>query len=353
MSSKTPQTVNIQISPKSIFLVLGVLLAAYIIYLLGDFLILMFASGVVAVAVAPFVRRLEARGLPRWAAVSLLYLFVILFIALALLLIIPTLTNQIGQLVEAWPKSSQSIQDYVSRNQLLRSAFGGVNFGSIASGDLLGRVVNITSGVFNGLAATVLFLVVTFYYLVHGRRLVRYFLQLIPDVKQRHRTANLLARISERMGFWFRGQFVISLTTFFVTWLAFSLLGVPYALTLAMIAGLAEFIPLFGSWIGGGAAVLVALGQSPSLAIFVGVFFLAWQSFQAYVISPQVMRQTLGIPSIFVLLSVLLFAKLIGFVGVFLAAPIAAAIGVIAQEYSGGVQERVREGLARAGQRKA
>lgn len=350
----TKQILEVRISPWTILLIIGIFALGWVVYQIADFLILLFASGIVAAAVAPFVRALENRGLPRWAGVLVIYLGLFAFIALALILVVPTITSQAGQLLADWPKTSEGLQNFIGRNAALKSAYESLSSTtSNATSGIFGNVVNITTGFINGIVSFVIFLVLTFYMLVHGRRLARFILSLIPERKQRDHISNLLVRISEKMGFWFRGQLLISLSTFFVLWIALSLLGVRYALTLALIGGLAEFIPLFGSWIGATPAVLVALGQSPALALVVGIVYLVWQNFQSYVISPQIMRQMLGVPSIFVLIMVLVLAKLIGFVGVFLAAPIAAALGVIAQEYSGSVERSLRRGLARAGQQKS
>ncbi len=334
-------------------MLLGIAALVWVVIQIADFLILLFASAVVAAAVAPFVRAMEHRGLPRWLAVLIIYVGLFVFIALALVLLVPTISNQVAQLVDAWPKISQALQELIGRNSVFKSAYQSL---SAATGQstsaLFGNVVNITTGLINGVVTFVVFLVLTFYFLVHGRRVAHFIVNLIPEKRRRERYGMLMANISSRMGYWFRGQLLISLSTFLVLWIAFSLLGVPYALTLALIGGLAEFIPLFGSWIGATPAVLVALGQSPMLALFVGLTYFIWQNLQGYIISPQIMKQMLGVPSIMVLVLVLVLAKLIGFVGVFLAAPIAAALGVLAQEYSGSVERRVRQGLARAGQAK-
>ena len=353
-AKQTPPTVTIQISWKTILAIVGIMLGAWVVYMIGDFLILLFASTVVATALAPYVRRLEMRGLPRWASVALIYVGIFLVLGLILVLVVPTITNQVGDLVENWPNINRSLQATLSQNEALQGLYDSLTRGSGEGGAIFSQVVNITSVFVNGVATTVLFLVLTFYLLMNGRKLAHFLVGLAPQGKERARYGRLIARISERMGFWFRGQFIISLMTFFVVWIALSLLRVEYALTLALIASIAEFVPLVGAWIGATPAVLVAFGQSPVLALFVVLFFFAWQSFQGYIISPQVMRRAIGVPSIFILISVLILAKLIGFVGVFLAAPIAAAIAVLVEEYAEGVHTQLKRGLAaRTGQQKS
>lgn len=347
MASKSSSpTVVVQVSWKTILLIASLVFGAWLIYTIGDFLILLFASTVVATALAPYVRRLEARGLPRWAAATVIYLGIFLVLGLVLVLVVPTITQQVGDLVENWPNINSSLQQSLSQNQALSGIYDSLTKSSAGGGSLFSQVVNITSVFVNGIATTVLFFVLTFYLLMNGRKLARFLIGLLPTGKQQQRYGKLVSQMSERMGFWFRGQFIISFMTFVVVWIVLSLLRVEYALTLALIAGVAEFVPLIGSWIGGAPAVLVAFGQAPMLALFVGLFFFAWQSFQGYIISPQIMRQAIGVPSIFILISVLILAKLIGFVGVFLAAPIAAAVAVLVEEYAENVRIHLRRGLA-------
>lgn len=350
---QTSSPVVIQISWKTILAIAGLILGIWIVYMIGDFLILLFASIVVAAALAPYVRQLEKRGLPRWAAVTTIYFTIFFVLGLILVLVVPTITSQVGGLVENWPNINRSLQASLSQNEALRSLYDSLARGSGSGSNLFSQVVNITSVFINGIATTVLFFVLTFYLLMNGRKIAHFSVGIVPSGRDRERYGRLITNMSERMGFWFRGQFIISFMTFLVVWIALSLLRVEYALTLALIAGVAEFIPLIGSWIGATPAVLVTFGQSPILAVFVVLFFFAWQSFQGYIISPQVMRRAIGVPSIFILISVLVLAKLIGFVGVFLAAPIAAAVAVLVEEYAEGVHTHLKRGLAaRAGQSK-
>lgn len=340
----------IEISWRTFLVAAGICFAAWLVYTIADFLVLLFACIVFAAALAPFARSLEQRGLPRWAAVTLIYLVLFLFMGAVLVLIVPTFSQQVSQLVATWPERSATFRESIGQNQSLKGIFDSVTTSGASGGDIVKNIVNITSLFVNGFATTIIFLVLTFYLLMNGRKLARFLVGFVPT-NNRERIGTLIARMSNRMGFWFRGQVIIAIMTFLVTWLVLSLMGVEFALTLALIAGMAEFIPLIGSWIGAAPAVLVAAGQSPMLAVFTALYFLIWQTFQGYIISPRVMQQMIGVPSILILINVLLMAKLFGFVGVFLAAPVAAAIAVIVEEYSDRVQHSLRQGLARAGQR--
>lgn len=338
--------ITIRISGRTLAATGAIVFSVWLVYILADFLVLLFACIVFATALAPFVHQLEKRGIPRWIAVSLIYSVLLLLIGLVITLIVPTITQQVSQIIKSWPERSIIYRGVIGRNEALKVIVDNVSSASPSVEAIIKNVVSFTSTFINGVATTVVFFVLTFYMLMHGRKVARFATSLLPQ-SNRVQFGDLLSRMSNRMGYWFRGQIIISVMTFVVTWIALSLMGVEYALTLALIAGIAEFIPLLGSWLGGGPAVLVALGQSPQLAIFTALYFFVWQTFQGQIISPQVMRQATGVPSILILINVLLMAKLFGFIGVFLATPIAAALAVLVEEYSDRMQHTLRRGLAR------
>ena len=117
-----------------------------------------------------------------------------------------------------------------------------------------------------------------------------------------------------------------------ISFIAFTLLGVPYALPLAMWVAIADLIPLVGATIGAVPAVIVAFFHSTGTGIGTAIFCLLYQQFENYVVQPRVMRQAVNISAAAVLLSALIGATLLGFVGALLAIPIAASIKVITQE---------------------
>jgi predicted PurR-regulated permease PerM len=111
-----------------------------------------------------------------------------------------------------------------------------------------------------------------------------------------------------------------------------SVLGVRYALLLAVVAAGAEILPIIGPWIGTAPAVLLALTQSVPLALLVLVFGVAVQLCEANVLLPRILGHAVGVPPLVVFLSILVGAELLGLVGALLAVPITAAVAVVVQD---------------------
>jgi predicted PurR-regulated permease PerM len=132
---------------------------------------------------------------------------------------------------------------------------------------------------------------------------------------------------------WLRGQVILGLIIFAVTLVGLSILKVNYALTLAVIAGLLEVLPIIGPIVAGGLAVLIALTQSPLLALIVMGFYLLVQQLENHILVPQVMKKSLGLNPIAVILAIIIGGKLLGFIGILISVPVTAAIGVLLEEF--------------------
>jgi predicted PurR-regulated permease PerM len=174
--------------------------------------------------------------------------------------------------------------------------------------------------------ATLLTLV--FFWLVEHARLQRYLLAYLP-AERRGGARDAWNEIETRLGLWVRGQLILMGAMGLATGIAYSLLGVPGALLLGLIAGLTEAIPIVGPLLGAIPAVLVAATVSPQLALTVAGIYVIIQLVEGSVLVPMVMRNTVGISPLLVLLSLLIGSAVAGVVGAFLAVPVAASIEIV------------------------
>jgi predicted PurR-regulated permease PerM len=141
-----------------------------------------------------------------------------------------------------------------------------------------------------------------------------------------------------------QGQLLLSLIVGVLVFLWLTILGIPYALLLAVFSALAELIPVFGSFI----AAIPALALSfttggPTLLVLVAGGYLIINLLQANLIYPLVVKQVVGVPPILVILALIAGAQLAGFLGVLLSVPIAAAV----QEFVHDVMKGKERELAR------
>jgi predicted PurR-regulated permease PerM len=171
-------------------------------------------------------------------------------------------------------------------------------------------------------------LAIVYFWLVEHARLQRYLLAFVPAVR-RPGTRDAWNEVETRLGLWVRGQLTLMAAMGTATGIAYTVLGVPSALLLALIAGLTEAIPIIGPLLGAIPAVLVAATVSPQLALVVAGVYVVLQIVEGNVLVPMVMRNTVGISPLLVLLSLLVGAAVGGFVGAFLAVPIVASIELV------------------------
>lgn len=251
----------------------------------------------------------------------------------AVYLLVPAVSGQVKTISANLPMYREKIDQAIVDQPLFaditrRVGKAASNFNDRASGE----VVNVTFGFLGSIFGFLTFLVLTFYMLTGGKQLGQNVVALIPDQALRKRIISIGTKISVRLGGWLRGQALMSLSIFTLTFILMTFFGIDYALTLALIAGITEVIPLVGAYIGAIPAVLVAFTQSPTKALIIALGFLIIQQFQGNVIGPQIMKRALGLPPIVVFVAVLIGGKLLGFVGVLLAAPVAAAIAEIIED---------------------
>ncbi len=301
---------------------------------LGPFL----AGFIIAYLLDPLALRLEARGVPRWAAASLTLL---LFIAAAVGLIVavaPIVQAQIGQLVDALPRLTREVQPMLAR--LVRRA-GGASQQKALVGDVTARAVGWltasagaviagTFAFFNVLTLVVIAPIVAFYLLRDWQPLTA---RLDSWWPRRHLPTIrlLLGQSDAALSGFIRGQFLVCCALAVLYAVGWSLVGLDYAIVLALLAGVLGFVPFVGPLFCVGMSLLVGLGQfGPDplqLGLVFGVFVVV-QTIEGAVLTPNLIGDRIGLHPVWVLFSVFAGAELAGLVGVFLAVPVAAVIGV-------------------------
>lgn len=191
-------------------------------------------------------------------------------------------------------------------------------------------VVEVGTTVAELVATLATLLTMVFLWLVERPRIQRYVFAFLP-AGQRAGARSAWNDVELRLGLWVRGQLTLMATMGVMTGIAYSLLGVPGALLLALIAAITEAIPIIGPLLGAIPAVLVAATVSPELALIVAGIYVVLQFVEGNVLVPIVMRNAVGISPLLILVSLLIGAAAGGFVGAFLAVPVAASLEIVLQ----------------------
>ena len=175
-------------------------------------------------------------------------------------------------------------------------------------------------------------MVLTFYLTVEEHALKRMLRSLVP-VRYQPYITHLVNRIQEKIGMWLRGQLILSLIIFLLSWFGLTILGVKYALVLAIFSGLTELVPYLGPFIGAIPAVFIALTQSPALALGVIVVYLIIQQLENNVIVPKVMQRAVGLNPIITIIAMMIGFKLAGILGIIIAVPVATALSIVLNDF--------------------
>ncbi len=321
-------------STKIILRVVVILLSLGFLWLIRDIVIVVLLALVLASAMEPMVDYLTKFKIPRFVSVLGAYIVVIGFFGLLISLLSPLVVEQAKVLTENLPSYAVELQ---ARYPSLTIFFGGTDLATIAqklvtsntgSDMIFGRAL----GLFNGLVALLTVLVISFYLVAADRGMKKFIGDLVPT--QYHNTiVGLIEKIQRKMGLWVVGQLILSVFIFVLTYVGLTILGVDYALVLALIAGSLEIVPYIGPFVAAIPAIFFAMIQSPPLVIGVIILYVIIQKTEGYVLVPKVMQKTVGTSPLVVLLSLLIGFKLAGVLGILLAVPLAGAITVIIKEF--------------------
>jgi predicted PurR-regulated permease PerM len=320
--------------------VLAILLAAYGVYLVRGILVLVFVALFLAVSLDPAVRFLVRHGVRRSLAVAIVMGVLVALFGVFIWSVVPPMVDQGGKLVANLPgylrtvsDKSEAVRRITDRYQLTDRL---TSLLAEMPSKLAGGAVGFVQRFLGFLASTVTVLVLTIYFMADMPRLRRGAVRLFP-IRRRQRVGEIVDVVVDKVGGYMIGNLIISLFAGVATFLCLELVGVPYALPLAVTVALTDLIPMVGATLGAAICVLVALfteGVWPG-GVVVLLFFIAYQQIENYLIAPRVLRNTVNLSSVAVLIVALIGGTVLGLVGAVIAIPIAATVRVILTPLTG------------------
>lgn len=338
IKSTIAKPLRISITTATIIKALAILLLLYLAFLVKEVLALMFVALVFASAFDPWVDFLQRRKWPRALSITLIYLVVLGLVTAMIYMMVPIIIKEATDLAASFPYYFDKLS-YILNN--LRQTFGHYgladnfqsnldNLAATLSGLTL-QLVGAVYGAFNGLFSVFLIMVLTFYMVVEENAIKKIVWSLTPAKSQAY-AINLVGRMQLQIGYWLRGQLILCFSIFLLTYLGLSILGVKYALLLALVAGITEAVPYLGPVLGGIPAVLLALTQSPRLALVVIVMYLIIQQLENNVLVPQIMKRVANVNPITSIVVLLIGYNIGGVAGAVIAIPVATAASVGLQD---------------------
>jgi predicted PurR-regulated permease PerM len=302
---------------------------------MASVLVLIGVAFFLALGLEPAVSWFVRRGLPRWTAITMVFVIFLALLGGFVAAAVPPLSQQAGELIKQAPLYLQQAQDHSSTIGKLNERFhlqqritDTVN-GS--GGSVVEEIVTAGSALFGAVADTLIVVVLTVYFLVDLPRIRTTLYRLVPHTR-RPRVILIGDEIFAKVGAYVLGNVLISVIAAVATSVWLMVFGVPYALLLGIFVGLLDLVPIIGSTVAGVVVALVALTVSLPVCVATIAFFVAFRLGEDYLLVPKIIGRVVNVPGLVTVVAVLVGGALLGIVGALVAIPIAAAIQLITEQ---------------------
>lgn len=301
------------------------------VVLAADALLLVFACMLFAILLYKLSEIMRRRfGMNRRVALAIVVALLSAVIGLGGWAMAPQISEQSSQLAKEIPAALERLQGEVAQHPLLKRIVSELP----PPEDIVKQMSSIVpnaglffSGVLGALGNVVIIIFVGIYFAATPGVYTGGFIRLVPQGK-RGRAREVIDEMGDSLASWLVGKAASMLIVGTTTAIGLSLLGVPLALILGIIAGLLDFIPYLGPIMAGVPAVLLALSISPEMALYAFLLFAAINMLEGYVLQPMIEAKAIELPPALVIVMQLIFGTLFGFAGVALATPLAAVLAV-------------------------
>ena len=299
-------------------------------------IILIVVSLFLAIGLNPLVETLMRRGLRRTMAIGVVFFVVISGFSAFAFAIVPPVAQQTNEFVTNIPdyladlRKNPTVRNFDEDYGVIKRANSYVESGDIGQ-RLFGGILGVGRIVLNAVFSALSVLILTLYFLASLPSMKRQAYRLVPS-SRRTRVQLLTDEVLVRIGGYVSGAFTIAFVAAVTSYIFLKIVGLPYAVALAVFVGLLDLVPLVGATIAATVITLLGFIESSAVGIACLVFYVGYQQLENYVIYPRVMRAAVDVPAALTVVAVLLGGALLGVVGALLAIPTAAAILLVVRQ---------------------
>jgi len=310
---------NIAISPSTVIFTTFFLLFLYFIYQISNILVLFFFGFIIMVALHPFVQKLQIKlKFPRILAIVITYVLVFLGISTMLGLLVPPLAKELYQFVRVF--NLPWLQE-----EIVNFSFGLNELSGIMQqlGSSVTTIYSVIVSTFSSIFTFTTVLVISLFLMVDRQRLhlrVSWF----TKNKQHLKTAQeFIDSLEYQLGGWVRGQLILMLVIGLITYVGLSLLSIPYAAPLALLAASLEILPNLGPTISAVPSIIIAMiFAGPVMGLVVLIFYILVQQLENNLLVPKVMKDNVDVSPLISIMSILIGLEIAGVIGALLAIPV-------------------------------
>ncbi|HBB27161.1 TPA: hypothetical protein DCZ36_01530 [Candidatus Gracilibacteria bacterium] len=352
---------SLRVFSQKVLMLLAFIGGIYILSLLNSILIILFLSGFLTILFSSFLDSMNKKNIPDWLGIIFIFLGVLLFFFIVLFAIIPIFVQQITLLFSYISSSFNTLEtlykgggiDALGFPSFLKSYIGNVDFGTLfewiqsnvssfsgvatsLSTNLLRGSSSLISTLSGGIFQLIMIGIFTFFMSLERHSIKKFLYQVFP----KNISIYLLSRedsFLRVLGAWLKGQLILSFSIFALTllglWaLRFFGIQIDSIFTLALIAGLMEFIPYIGPFLAllPALAIVAGMGLIPIVSILVLYIFI--QQAENNILVPLVMSKALDLSPFFILLMMTIMASLFGIMGILLAIPFTAILQIVVRD---------------------
>lgn len=315
-----------------VLIIAAIAALALIAWRLASVFILLFAGIVVAtvlrVLAAPIARNtpLGPRGALGVVVVALLAIF-----GLAIWMFGDRLGQQFGQIATQLPKAWDGVRQWLEQYQAGRYVLDALSVSFNGADNVPGRIAKLATTTFGAIADAAIILVLGFFLALEPGLYRRGLIKLVPP-RGRARAENAFDAVGHALKRWLLGQGLAMLSIGVLTGIGLWALGIPMAFSLAILAGVLEFVPFVGPIASAVPAILLAFSLSPESALYVLLLYVAVQQFEGNVLVPFIQKWSVKLPPLLAILAVVVFGYLFGILGVLVATPLIIVVMVLVQK---------------------
>lgn len=303
------------------------------LFVMRQALVILFLAIVISSALDAPLNWLERQKIPRILGILFILLAGLAAVALLLYTVVPIAFIELRDFADNMDKVGATLGGFMGTPNLSDTISGGLsNIGSMLIPSQM-SLASILPQLFENFIMVIMVAVISIY-LAWYRDGIESFLRAVLPLEYEQYSISVLHRARKKIGKWLEGQIIVTAIVAIVVFIGLKLLGVNYALVIALLAGILEIIPFVGPIVAGSFAFLIGVSQSTAIGIAAVILFFVIHQLEAHIMMPLVMHKTTGIHPVIVAIAIIAGYQLAGFVGVILAIPFVVVIQELIDDFT-------------------
>jgi len=317
---------KIEISHRTIIFTVLFLGLLWFLYFIRDIILQIFVALLIMSVLNPLVTKLQKFRVPRVISIVIVYVAVFVVLGISIAVIASPLVNQTSNFANSLPKYLEDLNiPVVIIDEVTREVTSQI-------GMLPSQVVKVGVSLFSNVITVFTVFIFALYFLLAQESRNKQ-VEMFFNKNHSQRIVKTIDLLEGKLGGWARGQFVLMLMVGVSTYVGLLILGIPFALPLALLSGILEIVPTIGPIIAAIPVIIVGLVISPLTGLAAGALAFLIQQIEFYVFVPKVMEKSTGTSPITTLLALIIGVRVAGIVGALLSVPIVLAVQVFIQEF--------------------